>query len=205
MELKGKFLIAAILALFVALVIWVVSTTPDAPPPIDKLDPPSTMEYEGNTFTEERNGAKLFEITSGRMVVDVNTQNAQLEDFSGKFYQRDGRTVEIIAKRGSYNQQTGDIHVEGDVTVNDSDGATLTSGSLDWLGSDEVLIASDNVKITKDDMRAFGDRAEARNGLRRFKLIGNARIRKGVDDNDSEENEDALEKYLRDSLRDVTD
>ena len=202
MELKGKILVAIILGLFAALVVWVVATTPDAPPPIDKLDPPSTMEYEGNTFTEERNGEKFFEITSGHMVVDVQTKNATFDDFAGKFYQRDGRVVEISAKRGSYNQQSGDIHIEGGVTVTDSDGSKLTSGALDWIGADEVLVATGDVKISKDDMRAFGDRAESRNGLHHFKLIGNARVLKGISDDSELENkqEDALEKFVRENF-----
>ena len=207
MERMGKFLVVIILALFIALVVWVVSTTPDAPPPIDRLEPPSTMEYEGNTFTEERNGEKLFEINSGHMVVDVNTKNASFTDFAGKFYQRDGRFVEIFAKRGTYNQETGDLHIEGEVAVNDSEGAKLTCGKLDWVGAEEVLIATEDVKVSKDDMRATGERAEARNGLRRFKLIGNAHVVKGVENDSDLEDRDneALEEFVRNNLRGGTD
>lgn len=186
MDGKIKILIGIIVAILGGVIVWAVMTTPDAPPPIEKLEPPSTMEYEGNTLIEERNGAKLFELTAGKMVVDVDTQNASFEDFVGKFYQADGRTFELTARKGFYNHQTGDIHVEGDVAVSDSEGATLTGGKLDWLGAEEILIATDNVKISKDDMRAFGDRAEAWNGLRHFKLKGSARILKGVKDDNSE-------------------
>lgn len=176
MEKKYKILIAIGLGLFACLVIWVVATTPDEPPTIEKFEPPSSMTYESNSIVEEKNGEKLFELNSGKMIVDAVTQNAELEDIQAKLYQSDGSFVELRAKRGSYNHQSGDIHVEGEVNVVDSEGAKLISGKLDYLGEEEILVATEDVKIFKDDMRATGDRAEARNGLRHFNLKGNAHI-----------------------------
>ncbi len=183
MERKYKILIAVGLGLFACLVFWVVSTTPDSPPPLQKFEPPSSMTYETNTITEEKNGVKLFELSSGKMIVDAATQNAEFENIQAKLYQEDGSFVELTAKHGNYDHQTGDIHVEGEVTVTDSEGAQLISGKLDWYGNEELLVATDKVKIFKDDIKAFGDRAEARNGLRHFNLKGNAHILKGVKDN----------------------
>ena len=62
-------------------------------------------------------------------------------------------------------------------------GAQLISDTLDWQGKQEILIATGNVQISKDDMRAYGDRAEATNGLRHFNLKGNAHVLRGVKDN----------------------
>ena len=184
MERKYKILIAVGLVLFACLVVWVIATTPTEPPPPVKFEPPSSMTYETNNIVEEKNGVKLLELNSGKMIVDATTQNAELEDIQAKLYQEDGSFVELKAKRGSYNHQNGDIHVEGEVIVTDSEGAQLTSGKLDWYGKEEILIATDDVKISKEDMRAYGDRAEARNGLRHFNLKGNAHILKGVKDKD---------------------
>ena len=180
MESKYKILILIGLVLFAGLVFWVVSTTPTEPPPTEKFEPPSKMTYETNSIVEEKNGVKLFELNSGKMIIDAKTQNAELEDVHAKLYQEDGSFVELKAKRGFYDNQSGDIHVEGEVEVTDSEGSKLTSGTLDWHGKEEILIATDKVKISKDDMRAYGDRAEARNGLRRFNLKGNAHVLKGV-------------------------
>ena len=182
MEKKYKILIGAGVGLFIALVVWVISTTPDEPPPSEKFAPPSTMTYETNNIVEEKNGVKLFELNSDKMIVDAATQNAELEGVHAKLYQEDGKFVELTAQRGNYEHQSGDIHVEGDVTVTDSEGAKLISGKLDWRGKEEILIATENVQISKDDMRAYGDRAEATNGLRHFNLKGHAHILKGVKD-----------------------
>ena len=180
MENKFKILIAAIAILFVGVIIWVIATTSTEEPPATKFEPPATMEYETNNIVEEKDGKIIYELDAEKMIVEAATQNAEFENINGKFYQAEGKFVEITAKRGNYNHQTGDVHVEGDVVVTDSEGAKLTGGSLDWLGKEEILIATGNVQISKDDMRGYGDRAEATNGLRHFKLKGNARILRGV-------------------------
>lgn len=180
MKLKFKLLIAAGLGLFLGVVVWAVSTTPTEPPPSEKIEPPSKMTYERNSIVEEKLGVKIFELNSGKMMVDAATQNAELEDVQAKFYQEDGDFVQLTAKSGNYNRQTGDIHVEGEVVVIDSKGSKLVSGKLDWDNKREILIATEDVQISKDDMRAYGDRADATNGLRHFKLIGNARVLRGV-------------------------
>ena len=186
MDSKVKILLGIIGVLFVGLVIWVVMNTPDEPPPITKIEPPKIMEYEGNTIIEEQNGVKLYELSAGKMIIDVETQNATFENLDGKFYQPSGRFFQLTAKKGNYNHQSGDIHVEGEVVVTDSEGAKLTGNELDFVGADQILIATGDVKIFKDDMRAYGDTAEAWNGLRHFKLKGNARIVKGVKDSEGE-------------------
>ena len=168
------------MALFAVLVYWVISTTPTEPPPTEKFNPPSEMTYETNSIVEEENGRKIFELNSAKMVVDAVTQNAELEGINAKFYQEDGSFVKLKAKVGTYNRKNGNVHVEGNVVVTDSKGAKLTSGKLDWNAKKEVLVATQKVKISKDDMRAYGDRAEATNGLRHFKLQGNARVLRGV-------------------------
>ena len=180
MEKKYKILIVICVGFFVGVVVWAISTTPTEPPPSEKIEPPSKMTYETNNIVEEKNGVKLFELNSGKMMVDAITQNIELEDVQAKFYQTDGTTVELTAKSGNYNQQSGVIHVEGEVKVIDGKGAKLFSDKLDWFNETEILIASENVKISREDMRAYGDRAEATNGLRHFKLKGNARVLRGV-------------------------
>ena len=180
MEKKYKILIVIGAGLFFGVVAWVIATTPTEPPPSEKIEPPSEMTYETNNIVEESNGVKIFELNSGKMVVDAITQNAELEDIQGKFYQADGTFIELTAERGNYHQKSGNVHVEGKVVVTDSKGAKLFSDKLDWDGKKEILTATENVKILKDDMRAYGDFAEAKNGLRHFKLKGNARILRGV-------------------------
>ncbi len=182
MDNKLKILMSVGAIFFVCLVVWTIRTTPKAPPIIETVEPPATMEYEGNTIVEEVNGKKIWEITSDRIRVDTANQNVEFETINGKFYQEDGRVLELTANEGNYNQKTRDIHVEGEVKVVDSDGSTLTSEELNYTGKDGTIIALDNVQITKDDLRAFGDRAESSDGFQHFFLKGHARVQKGVKD-----------------------
>ena len=180
MDTKWKILLAALGIGFAFLVVWVVKTTPEAPPEVDNTESPTIMEYMGNTISEEEGGVKIWEITAEKAFVDINTQNVAFQNVIGHFYQKDGRTIELLAKYGYYDTATKNVHAEGDVTVTTDDGAKLNSKELDWLGTEYKLIATEKVKITKDDIIATGDKAESTDGFRHFKLKGRAHITKGV-------------------------
>lgn len=177
---KIKILVATAIVLFVCLIVWVIRTTPKPPPQIEKLDPPAIMEYEDNVIVEEKDGVKLWEIASDKIRVNTTTQAAEFENVHGKFYQEDGKILELTANKGNYDKQTGDVHVEGDVVVLDGEGGKITGEKLDWVGEEEMIVATENVKITKNDIQAFGDRAESKDGFKHFFLKGNARVLKGV-------------------------
>lgn len=186
MSTREKILTATIGLFFVCLVVWVVRTTPSAPPPIKKIEPPTVMEYEGNTIIEEKDGQIIWELTCEKLRLDTLTQNIELDGITGKFYQReeneDEKTWELTAAKGIYYQADKSIHVEGEVKVTNSDGAELLSDKLDWFAEQEMIVATGNVKISKDDMRAFGDMAYSKTALKQFGLMGNAKILKGVKD-----------------------
>ena len=186
MENKTKIFIGVIAVLFVCLVTWVIRTTPTEPPPENKIEPPTVMEYEGNTLVEEKNGVKIWEITSDKIRIDANTNLAEFQGIHGKFFQEDGKVLEMTAIQGYYDQNTKNVHVEGDVVLTDGEGGKLTTVHLDWLSDAEMLIATEDVRILKEDMRAFADRAESMNGFQKFLLKGNARILKGVKDDGTE-------------------
>ena len=180
MENKVKILIGVLAILFVCLVTWVVRTTPTEPPPSNYVAPPDYMEYENNTLVEEKDGVKIWEITSDKIRVDANTHRAEFSNINGKFFREDGKVLELTALQGYYDQDTHNVHVEGDVVMTDGDNGKLEAVHLDWLSQEEMLIATEDVKISRDDMRAFADRAESSNGFQKFFLKGNARILKGV-------------------------
>ena len=182
MNTKLKIFLAVLGIAFVGVIIWAVTTTPDAPTATDKVESPTLMEYVGNTISEEVDGVKVWELTAGKAIVDIPTQNAALQDIVGHFYQKDGRTIELRAKFGFYENTTKNVRAEGDVIITTDDGAKLTCGKLDWLNTEYKLVAYEKVSIKKDDIKATGDIAESNDGFRNFKLKGNAHIIKGVKD-----------------------
>jgi len=180
MNKKGKILVAILALLFVCLIVWVVKTTPDSPPEGKKFEPPTSMTYENNTIIEEVNGVRLWDVTAEKMNADFLTQNADMENVTAHFYKENGDSIELTADHGLYENVTKDIHVEGNVVVTTTEGAKLTSGKMDWFNENGVLVATDKVKITKDDMLAEGDRIESKDGFSKFLLKGHAHIVKGI-------------------------
>ena len=184
MDKKIKILVGVGIIFFVCLVTWVIRTTPKAPPQKEKIDPPTVMEYEGNTITEEKDGVKLWEMTADKIKIDSVTQLAEFDKVDGKFYQDDGKTLKVTANKGVYNQQTRDVHLEGEVVLIDSDGAKLTGKKLDWDSKQETITATEDVKLFREDVRATGDFASSNDGFKHFFMKGNVRILKGVKDDD---------------------
>ena len=220
MSTREKIFAAIVTVFFVCLIVWAVRTAPPTPPTIDKddIDPPTVLEYEGNTIVEEVDGVVIWELTCSKMRIDSVTQLAELDDVIAKFYQHEKDKVwQLTAKKGLYDQNSKLIHVEGEVVVTEetakewqltadkaaydqnnklihaegnvvvinNENAKLTSQMLDWFGEQEMLVATGEVKISKDDVRAFGDLAYSNNGFKHFGLMGNAKLQKGVTD-DSE-------------------
>ena len=183
MSTRDKILAAIVVIFFVCLVTWAVRNAPPTPPPVEKIEPPTVMEYEGNTLVEERDGVIIWELTCEKMRIDSVTQNIELDGVTCKFFQQDEeKSWQLTAQKGIYYQTFKVIHVEGDVVVTNSDGAKLTSGQLDWFGEQEMVVATGEVKISKDDLRAFGDMAYSNNGFKHFGLWGHAKLMKGVTD-----------------------
>ena len=180
MSRKGKLWAALGVLLFVCVVIWAVRTAPQPPQKAPVEDGPKVMSYDNNTISEEKDGKKIWELTSESMTVDVDTKNVELTGLSGKFYEEDGRVVSVTAAHGTYDNKTKDIQVAGDVTIETRDGAALTCGKLLWTEAEGKLTAAEDAYIKQDDMQARADRIESTNGFSHFKAIGKAHIVKGA-------------------------
>ncbi len=153
MSTRNKILAGLIVIFFVCLVVWVVKTTPTTPPPQEKIEPPTVMEYEGNTIVEEKDGIIFWELTCDKMLVDTITQNMELIGVRGKFYQHDEKDTvwNLTGARGVYYQNDKMVFVEGDVIVTNSEEAELHGDKLEWFSEEEKLIATGNVKIKNSD------------------------------------------------------
>ena len=187
MNKRGKFFVGAGVLLFLALVTWVVRSIPEPPKPVAPSNEPRIMSYEGNTLSVEKDGKKQWELQADTISMNVDTQDAEMENLKGQFYEDDGRVVTLVAKHGIYRQNTKDIAVDGDVKVTNTDGAELTSQKLIWLAAEEKLVAEVDVRVKKEDMRASGDRIESSDGFNRIKIIGKAHIERGAKDDGKDE------------------
>lgn len=177
MDKKQKFLVGLLLAGFAALIYWAVTTVPQ-PQPETPQEAPTTMSYDGNTISEEQNGRKIWDLTAEHIEMNINTQDAEMENIDGHFYQEDGRVVTIHADKGNYEHESHDISLSGNIDISTSDGAELTSDELKWAAADSTLSAIGNAKATKDTMSVSGDRFDSSNGFADYNVVGNAYVTK---------------------------
>ncbi len=78
--------------------------------------------------------------------------------------------MQLTAKKGSLQKQSGDMHLEQDVVATTESGAKLNTDSLDWQRSSNVVTTKDKVRIEKENMTAVGKGAKANMNLNLAKL-----------------------------------
>jgi len=74
---------------------------------------------------------------------------------------------------------TRNIVLTGSIEATTSDGASLRAQELKWTSAEGVLTAEGDAEITRDDIRATGDRIASTDEFQRFTITGNARVEKG--------------------------
>lgn len=176
---KQKTLVALGILFFACVVIWAVRTVPEAPK-IDHSDDdqPRIMSYDNNTISEEKDGVKIWDLTADHIEVDIDSRNAEMTGITGHFYQKDDRSAEVTADHGSYDNETKDIQIDGNVKITTSDGATLTSDQLLWTAEQGMLSAIGQAKVSNDTIRAWGERIDSTDGFNKVKISGKAHIEK---------------------------
>lgn len=179
MEKNRKLLYFLLIALLVGGAVWVVLTVPPAPDKTDFDKNGTVISYDGNEISEEKDGRKIWDLTAEHIDVDVESHKTTMQNLTGHFYAPDGRVTEIKADKGDYDEKSRDVIITGNVDIKNSDGAALSSKELRWQAKEEMLIALGDVRATKDDMRAEGDRMESSDGFNKIKIIGKAHIIKG--------------------------
>lgn len=176
---RKKYLYGGAAAVLLLVIIWAVSTAPAPPDSLGDADAHRIMSYENNTMSEERDGRTVWTLTAEQVSVDLDTQDASMRGIVGTFYSADGRTLELRADEGRMDHETRDVVLMGSVNAVTSDGASLTANELQWTAAEGELAAAGDAQVTRDDLRATGDRITSTDEFRQFRIAGNARIEKG--------------------------
>lgn len=79
-------------------------------------------------------------------------------------------TVHLTAKRGQFHKTRQDVHLEEEVVVTTSDGAKLTTNSLDWAAEKGMSTTSDWVTVTRPGMKVVGKGGVGFPKLKRIRL-----------------------------------
>ena len=142
------------------------------------------IEYDMNTGIVAAEGNVLLKhgtakATGLHALFNVNTKEAHL--IGNVIVVREDMRITCNALMS--NGQ-GHMQADGNViaTQNLAPNEKYPNGDTRTFTGEDKIIATGNVKISKEDMRGFGDLAYADNEFKHFGLMGHARILKGVKD-----------------------
>jgi LPS export ABC transporter protein LptC len=180
---KTTYILAACILLLVGSFAYYFMKDEPLPPPTPtkaaQSDTKANITFAGSSIVEEEQGKRLWELNAENIEVDPNTKIVHLRNLKGTFYQPNGQKLELIAQEGTLDTTTRDVVVVGEAKAINSDGAVLTAQQFRYAGQDRRLFGTGGVTLTREDTVLTGDSLESTSNLDKFKIQGNARIRKG--------------------------
>ena len=176
MSKRARILAAVVGILAIGLIVWAVLSVPETPVIKDDSKGAKVMTYENNTISEEKNGRKIWELTSEHMEVNIKTQDTKMEGIEGHFYAEDGSVAHLKADSGVYGGKSKDVKLKGNIRVTNSDGSVLTSDEMEWKNKNEILAAIGNVRAVREDVLITADRVESSDGFNKVKAMGHAHV-----------------------------
>ncbi len=155
--------------------------TPPPQPPAQQAqaDPANDVTFAGSSIVEQENGKKLWEITAETVQVNPGANKAQLFNFKGTLYRKDGSKIDLVGRQAEFDTNTKDINLTGDFTATASDGAVFTAAKGRWAGKERRFYGSGGITLTREDTVVTGERIEGDELLEKVKVSGNARVLKG--------------------------
>ncbi|MFA5096205.1 MAG: LPS export ABC transporter periplasmic protein LptC [Candidatus Omnitrophota bacterium] len=118
-------------------------------------------------------GKKAWDIAG--KTADIFTDEVKLKDIDGNLYGKD-EDVNLTAKAGNFNKKNGKVHLEEDVVITTSKGATLTTDSMDWDRNKQLVTTEDKVNIVRENMTIVGTGAHGEMNLKKVALNKDIRV-----------------------------
>ena len=166
--------------------------------PVQKESSGANAKVRNSTLAREVDGKKVWEFTVEEVEQIKSSGEAVLKGVKGKIYREDGSVLEVVAGGGKVKNEAKDFELilvddgstDKSVELNDkvvavlSSGGKLTAESIRWQQTEDVITASGNVRLLKDDTLATGDKAVTSSAFERLKLEGHAEVQRGGDYNE---------------------
>lgn len=128
----------------------------------------------GIILTETKNEKKYWEMYGETGAYDSNNEIAMMDNVIGNFYKENKVGMSFQSSKGTYNASTKVIVLYQDTFIVLEDGTTLKADRLRYAGSDRPVVATGNVKITRDNnFVATADKVEISPDYEHFKITGN--------------------------------
>lgn len=128
----------------------------------------------GIILTETKDEKKYWEIYGETGNYDSNNGVAILDNVIGNFYDDNNEvSMSFESSKGTYNEKTKKIILYQDTFIVLKDLTTLRADRLIWSGRALPIVASGNVKVTRNrDFIAAADKIEISPDYNKFKIMG---------------------------------
>ena len=182
--MKDKKVILSVLAGLVvagAVIAWLLlgGDKPVTIKPGDGVTAQINASLKNSVLQREKDGKKLWVFTVEEVVNDKAKNTAYLKGIKGKIYRADGSFLDISADKGSAGMKSNDFSLEGNIKAILNTGGELYADKITWNQDKELITATGNFKLHKDDYTATADSAETTSAFKHIKLKGNAKVEKG--------------------------
>lgn len=99
---------------------------------------------------------------------DIQDQEINITDVDANSYGEED--MNVTAKKGRIDKQSGDMRLQEDVVVKTESGMTMTTDTLNWQKEKDLITTNDKVTIVRENMTAVGQGAVAQPGLNKAQL-----------------------------------
>jgi len=118
-------------------------------------------------------GAKSWDI-AGKSA-DIYNDVVKLKEVKGNHY-AEKDNINLTADNGDFNKTSGVVHLQDNVVITTSDGAKLTTDSLDWDRKQQIVSTLDKVNLERADMNLSGVGAKGQTALKQVVLEKDIRL-----------------------------
>lgn len=128
----------------------------------------------GIILTETKDEKKYWELYGETGSYDSTNEVAMMDNVIGNFYKENKVAMSFQSSKGTYNAAKKTIVLYQDTFVVLEDGTTLKADRLRYAGNEQPIIATGNVKITRDNnFLATADEVMISPDFTSFKIKGN--------------------------------
>lgn len=166
----------SIIFITVVLLIGGCTKTPEkSPEPADNqtATEPAQKIMSFSLSGYEKNGKKKWEV-EGKSA-DIMSDVVNLTDVIAKAYGAE-TAVTLTAEKGAFSRSTNDVHLESNVNITSSQGATMTTDELEWQNDEERAYTDKAVKVVAENLETTSTGAEARSGLQEIEFKKDVKV-----------------------------
>ena len=130
------------------------------------------QEFEGfnlNGYTD--GGDKAWEINGDK--ANVSEENVKITNVNANSFGE--QNVNLKSKKGSIDKASGNVHLEKDVVITSDQGAQMTTDTLDWKRSENIVSTQDSVEIKDDTLTITGKGMVAQPDLKTASIYENVK------------------------------